>query len=365
MKLFITTMFYIILLCGVCWGGYKLIENTKPSSSKELDRLISAIKELKINQRRISGTNNKSHKETTTEYLIASKMGPSGKYLPLGKTVEKTSIVPEQEEQSIISEKDLDTLLKSVAFAARKEATDEYKNNFSILLTILTIFGIAWPVIIALLQFKFSENELHKIDLAQTEAISALSSANDAQKKANESIEMANKIQKDEEENLKRLNEQTAIIYDRFAQMAYDMGCEAVERLKCYPGDGKSVQWGEEIDYSPADMYFLQSINYHLLEAEIDMRRLHTTAIIRKIDRVTDKRSAVQIDALESCIISAQRIYKTTQNTDIKGILEKLEAKKKSRRGKITVIPLSNEDISDKETSLDKGETMSNQEARK
>jgi len=171
MKLFITTMFYIILLCGAWWGGYKLIENTKPSSSKELDRLISAIKELKINQRRISGINNKSHKETTTEYLIASKMDPSGKYLPLGKTVEKTNIVPGQEEQSIISEKDLDTLLKSVAFAARKEAVDEYKSNFSVLLTILTIFGIAWPVIVGLLNFKFNERELDKI----TNALDSLS----------------------------------------------------------------------------------------------------------------------------------------------------------------------------------------------
>lgn len=338
MKLFITAAFNIILLCGAGLGVCKLIENTKPSSSKELDSLITAIRELKISQRRVPGII-KSHKETTTEYLIASKTDSTGKYLPLGKTVEKTSVVPEQEVQSIISEKDLETLLKSVAFAARKEAVDEYKNNFSILLTILTIFGIAIPTILALIQFKFSEKELQKIDLAQANAKGSVNSAIVAQEKADQSIEAVNKIQRESQENLNKLNVQIATTYAGFAQMAYDMGCEAVERLKCYPGDGG--EWGEETDYSPADIYFLQSVNYHLLEAEVDINRLRTLTITMTIDRVSDKHSAKQFDILESCIINAEHIYKATQHTDLKRIIEKLKAKKKSRKGEISVKPLT------------------------
>ena len=44
----------------------------------------------------------------------------------------------------------------------------------------MTIFGIAWPVIIALLQFKFNEQELDKINKAQTDAKDAHQKATEA-----------------------------------------------------------------------------------------------------------------------------------------------------------------------------------------
>lgn len=235
-------------------------------------------------------------------------------------------------EGKVYLKEQLHTALMEVS--ARAETA--YNEKFAALLTVLTIFGIAWPVIIALLQFRFNENELNKIDSTHERVENALTS----------------------------LNKQKAETYAGFAQMAYDMGCEVVERLKCYPGDGREVQWEEKIDTSPADIYFLQSINYRLLEAESDINRLRTTAITLTIDKVSDKRSADQVDALESCIINAQRIYKTTLNADITEILKKLENKKTSRRGDIMVTPLSNDDIADKKTSHDKGETKSNQEAR-
>ena len=73
-----------------------------------------------------------------------------------GKTVVDNNIT--------ISKDDFDVAMQKVAYAARQEAQDEYDKNFSILLTILAIFGIAWPVIIGWLQTKSSEKELNKMD---------------------------------------------------------------------------------------------------------------------------------------------------------------------------------------------------------
>ena len=83
-----------------------------------------------------------------------------------GKTIADNNIT--------ISKDEFDVTMQKVAYAARKEAQTEYDKNFSILLTILTIFGIAWPVIIGLLQFKFNERELDKIKQAQDDAKLAL-----------------------------------------------------------------------------------------------------------------------------------------------------------------------------------------------
>ena len=64
----------------------------------------------------------------------------------------------------------MDKILTTVAFIARKDALNEYKQNFSILLAILAAFGIAWPAIVAILQFRFNEGELKKIQKANDTA---------------------------------------------------------------------------------------------------------------------------------------------------------------------------------------------------
>lgn len=58
----------------------------------------------------------------------------------------------------------IDKVLQSTAekafYQGRKEAQNEFDKNFTTLLTILTVFGIAWPVIIAILQsMKFSQDQ--------------------------------------------------------------------------------------------------------------------------------------------------------------------------------------------------------------
>lgn len=79
-----------------------------------------------------------------------------------------------------ISKDEFDATMQKVAYAARLEAQNEYDKNFTTLLTILTIFGIAWPVIIGLLQFKFNERELDKINKTQRNANAALKKTDEA-----------------------------------------------------------------------------------------------------------------------------------------------------------------------------------------
>ena len=61
------------------------------------------------------------------------------------------------------------------------KAESAYNEKFAALLTVLSIFGIAWPVIIGLLQFKFNERELQRIDKSASES-------RDAQEKAQKAL---------------------------------------------------------------------------------------------------------------------------------------------------------------------------------
>ena len=90
------------------------------------------------------------------------------------KTVVKTTKAEPSERRVVITEDTFKETMQQVAYTAHQQAKSEYDKNFTTLLTILTIFGIAWPVIIALLQFKFNENELNKIKKARKDARTAL-----------------------------------------------------------------------------------------------------------------------------------------------------------------------------------------------
>lgn len=102
------------------------------------------------------------------------------------KTVIKTTKPESSDRRVVIAQETFKETMRQVAYKAHKEAQNEYDKSFSTLLTILTIFGIAWPAIIALLQFKFNERELNKIKQAQ----------DDAQKALNDNQELQNKVEK-------------------------------------------------------------------------------------------------------------------------------------------------------------------------
>ena len=84
-----------------------------------------------------------------------------------------------------ITQKAFEAALRQTAYLARQEAQQEYDRNFAILLSLLTIFGIAWPLIVAFVQYKFNERELDKIQVAEKNASDALVNAIDASNTAN------------------------------------------------------------------------------------------------------------------------------------------------------------------------------------
>ena len=145
-----------------------LVYNTWPKEHPELQELLNGLKQQTP---AVAGTHVVKQETTTNrEVPICDIWGriitPSVTTKEISSTT-KTSDLP---ESYVITKEDMEKALTTVAYAARKEALSEYKQNFSILLTILTIFGIAWPVIIALLQFRFNEKELKKIQEANNTA---------------------------------------------------------------------------------------------------------------------------------------------------------------------------------------------------
>jgi len=93
-----------------------------------------------------------------------------------------------------ISKRALENTLQQSAYAARQEAQNEYDRNFSTLLTILTIFGIAWPLIVAFAQYKFNKSELKKIQRAERKAADSLSEAEAARKEIKETDKSINDL---------------------------------------------------------------------------------------------------------------------------------------------------------------------------
>ena len=164
--------------------------------------------------------------------------------------------IAKDKENLIPNKAAIDALLENTAkqsfYLARKEAQEEYDKNFTLLLTVLTIFGIAWPVMIALLQFRFSESELQKIQEANAKAEDSLANAKEANAKAEDSLanaKEANAKAEDSlrkareantkaeeslanakvanakaEDSLKKIQKMQAIAYRVFSQQYYDMG---------------------------------------------------------------------------------------------------------------------------------------------
>ena len=198
-----------------------------------------------------------------------------------------------------------------------------YNEKFATLLTILAIFGVAWPVIIGLLQLKFNERELQKID---------------------NSVNVSQETQKRVEELLKEFRMQQATEYEAFAEIMYDIGTEACERSDATPR-WQSADSHENNQNSAGDFYFLKAVRNLLLESEIDILHLNPNHVERIVKRVSDQRSPDQYEELMNCIAIAKRIYEKTHDERINGILSLLEKKRITRRGNVYVEKPSLKDI--------------------
>ena len=58
---------------------------------------------------------------------------------------------------------EIKTEMAEALVKVEERAVNAYNDNFATLLTILTIFGIAWPLVIAYLQYRINKSDLRKI----------------------------------------------------------------------------------------------------------------------------------------------------------------------------------------------------------
>ena len=184
MKKFITFAAWAIPMLLLAWFAYTLIQNTKPQPQDKTQEICITVN---FNNKPVEGTETV---ETTQQVPAVCPFSGETKTSEV-KTVVKTTKSEPSERRVVITEDAFKETMQQVAYTARQEAQNEYDKNFATLLTILTIFGIAWPAIIALLQFKFNERELDKIQLSKKNADSAILLATQANDLSNNTAQKA------------------------------------------------------------------------------------------------------------------------------------------------------------------------------
>ncbi len=171
----------------LAWFAYTLIQNTKTQPQEKNQEIQITVN---FNNKPVEGTETV---ETTRQVPVACPFSGERKTSE-AKTIVKTTKSEPSERRVTITEDAFKETMQKVAYETRKEAQNEYDKNFTTLLTILTIFGIAWPVIIALLQFKFNESELNTIKQAQDNAQSAINKAEKAYNNNQDALKIIKKL---------------------------------------------------------------------------------------------------------------------------------------------------------------------------
>ena len=160
--------------------------------------------------------------------------------------------------------------LSEALLAMEARAAAAYNEKFATLLTILTIFGIAWPVIIALLQFKFNEKELEKIEKAQDKAEESLKQAREAREKAQECLDDIPKTKM----RISRCN----------GDLHYELAF--FEARNCTDWSTKNQTEKEDILYRFA---FSMESYIHAILAEKDNDNNIITVLLPKMDSICEK----------------------------------------------------------------------------
>ena len=174
MKKFITFAAWAIPVALLAWFAYTLIQHTKPQKSESQKICVT----VDFNNKPEFG---KETVETTRQVPVFCPFSGEAKTSEV-KTVVKTTKSEPSERRVVITEDAFKETMQKVAYEVRREAQNEYDKNFATLLTILTIFGIAWPVIIGLLQFKFNEKSIDQINESEAKINSLQKKLEDSQK---------------------------------------------------------------------------------------------------------------------------------------------------------------------------------------
>ena len=245
-------IFGLIFMGVFIWGGYLLWENTKPPKQPQaIKELIQTIKKKgqPVTTHRLSKENTKVEQE----FKDASPSYYRNPFWFSSTDSAKTTIESTKEEDIpecyTIRMDDLDNALKAISLASRQEAAEDYHKSLSILIAMLTVFGIIFPIIVALIQNRFNERDLDKIEKtaikadkttkqvinikskaikATNDATIAISNANNAITKATEAANQAKsslvKAEKSLDESLKQKNtisHITQMLFDQFSGIDY------------------------------------------------------------------------------------------------------------------------------------------------
>lgn len=196
--------------------------------------------------------------------------------------------------------------LSEALLAMEARAAAAYNEKFATLLTILTIFGIAWPVIIALLQFKFSEKELEKIEKAQDKAEESLSRASDAGEKAEDCLKRTQEAQEKIEKISQEAKELQAISYRGFSQQYYDMG--------------QDKKTADPEAFGIFNHYFARALEFRLRSFLLDERNImvgYVTNILNELNasQSSSSKNIVCRNELTTCKSIAGEIMRNNRGT--------------------------------------------------
>ena len=204
-----------------------LIYNTMPQKQPELQDLLDGLKKQTTTAQ---SPHIVKHETTTSRNVplcdIWGRVVTQSVTTTETSSTTKTSNLP---ESYVYSKEDMDKILTTVALTARKDALDEYKENFSILLAILAVFGIAWPAIVAILQFRFNEGEIKKIQNATDNVQNMQEQMEDITQKTNDlcanyidsqlAINAINKVKHDLYSELPSIYYSLSIFHERLPEM--------------------------------------------------------------------------------------------------------------------------------------------------
>ena len=158
-------------------GGYLLWANTKPQEPKSIQELINII-----------------HENTKKQVIL----DPA--------TVQTPKIDDFLKNYTVIKKDDFENIIKAVALVSRQEVVEDYHKSFSILVAMLTIFGIGFPLTVAFVQHRFNERDLDKIEKTATQTETALKQVTEISKQADDAIIKADNATKNANEALTKGN---------------------------------------------------------------------------------------------------------------------------------------------------------------
>ncbi|MBQ9776013.1 MAG: hypothetical protein IJW17_08260 [Lentisphaeria bacterium] len=109
--------------------------------------------------------------------------------------------------------------LAEALIEVENRAVAAYNEKFTILLTILTIFGIAWPLVVAMLQLRFNEGELKKIKEAEEKANAANELAKNMKDQMKDVTQKTNDLQANYIAGQLVINEVNKVKHDLYSEL--------------------------------------------------------------------------------------------------------------------------------------------------